>query len=100
LDPEQSIFDCRSIGEDYEGSAARELRNLRPDLFVDPRFAEFGLGQLAGASASRRLSMPLAGEDLFVTPAILEEYVVSALSMLQDIKNHFLSHQKEQYPIT
>ncbi len=81
-----------------EGSAARKLRQIRPGLFVDPRLAEFGLGHLAHMSAPRRLSTPLAGDDLFVTPEVFEEYTQSAVSLFQQIKNHFLAHRDEEYP--
>lgn len=78
-----------------EGSAARRLRELRPDLFVDPRLAQFGLGHMPSA---RRLSTPLAGDDLFVTPEVFEEYTLAVVSLLQRVKDHFLLHQADQYP--
>lgn len=81
-----------------EGASARRLRGLRPDLFVDPRLAKFGLAHLGAVSATRRLSTPLAGDDLFVTPEVLEGYTQSAVSLLQQIKDHFLLHQDEEYP--
>jgi hypothetical protein len=81
-----------------EGSAARKLRQFRPDLFADPRLAELGLGHVARMSVVSRLSTPLAGDDLFVTSEVLEEYTRSAVALLHQIKDHFLLHRDEQYP--
>jgi len=80
-----------------EGPAAERLRVLRPDLFTDPRLAQLGLlGHLP--SVPRCLSTPLAGEGLFVTPEILEEYTRLAVSLLHALKEYFLMHQDDQYP--
>ena len=81
-----------------EGSAARRLRQIRPDLFIDPGLAELGLGHLGHMSAPRRLSTPLAGDDLFVTPQAFEEYTRSGVSLLNQIKEYFLIHRDEEYP--
>lgn len=81
-----------------EGSAARRLRELRPDLFVDPRLAQFGLGHSDHLPTARRLSTPLAGDDLFVTPEVFEEYTQAVISLLRRVKDHFLLHQDDQYP--
>lgn len=81
-----------------EGPAARRLRELRPDLFIDPRLAQFGLGHLGHVSATRRLSTPLAGDDLFVTREVFDEYTQSVVSLLQGVKEYFLLHRDDQYP--
>lgn len=81
-----------------EGPAARRLRQIRPDLFVDLRLAELGLGQRGRMSAARRLSTPLAGNGLFITPPVFQEYTQSCVSLLDQIKHHFLLHQDEEYP--
>lgn len=54
-----------------EGKSAIELHKLRPDLFINPIFKKqkFGL-----RGNYRRLYMPLAGEDLYITQEYLEEY--------------------------
>lgn len=83
-----------------EGSAARRLRELRSDLFVDPRLAQFGLGHLGHMPSTRRLSTPLAGDGLFVTPEVFEDYTLAVVSFLQRVKDHFLLHQADQYPAT
>ncbi len=80
-----------------EGRSAQQVRKLRPDLFTDPRLARLGLGDLA--NTPRRLSMPLAGEGLFITPEILEEYTRSGVSLLEALQEHFLMHQDQQYPV-
>lgn len=81
-----------------EGAAARRLRELRPDLFIDPRLAQFGLGHLGHVSATRRLSTPLAGDNMFVTPEVFDEYSESVLSLLAVARDHFLIHRDNQYP--
>ena len=81
-----------------EGPAARHLRDLRPELFVDPRLEKFGLAHLGRVSITRRISTPLAGDDLFVTTEVFEDYTRTAVSLLQRMKDHFLCHQSEQYP--
>lgn len=60
-----------------EGSAAKRLRQIRPDLFVDPRLAGLGLGHVGRKSLQRHLSTPLAGDDLFGTPQAFEELLRS-----------------------
>ncbi len=53
-----------------EGSSARKLRSIRPDLFKDPATAD-----LSFAPASYpRVFQPLVGEDLFVSIDDIKDY--------------------------
>ena len=54
-----------------EGPSARELRRLRPDLFVPPVIKGSPLEKHA---LRRATEIPLGGTDLFVTEADLEKY--------------------------
>jgi hypothetical protein len=78
-----------------EGSSADELRAIRPELFVNPRFTEMGLGFRTRPS---RLCQPLAGEDLFVTVPLFNEYSDAATDLLRGIGRHFMEREGEDYP--
>jgi hypothetical protein len=52
-----------------EGRSAEQLREKRPELFRYPPMGEMFLG-----NAPRPITQPLAGEDFYVTPEIMEEY--------------------------
>ncbi len=90
--------DCRnfrSAGKLYElrnaanaikhgaGPAAKELAALRPDLFEDPLLGSHGLAK-GGMSGSGRaavlassLSVPLAGDDLYVSERDLSDWCMA-----------------------
>jgi hypothetical protein len=55
-----------------EGRSSRELSVLRPDLFEAPDLK--GLGLQAGRPTAKRVSLPLAGQDLYATPGDLASY--------------------------
>lgn len=79
-----------------EGGSARELRQRRPDLFIDPSIPP----ELVPHAAMRpRLRAPLAGDELYVTPQILRTYSDRAVSFFESIRSHFLAHRDHPYPI-
>ncbi len=78
-----------------EGSAARNLRQLRPELFQHPVVREL----MPGISGPvRPIRMPLAGDDLYITEQFFEEYLRAANQLFADIANHFEAHGEEYYP--
>ncbi len=80
-----------------EGGSAARLRKLRPDLFVDPGLAVIGF---TSSPTNRRLSLPLGGEDLFVTPEAFYRYARTAVSLFRSIEVFFLSRRLEFFPAT
>lgn len=56
-----------------EGSSAKKLRKMRPDLFSHPLSIERELGPI-GKSPSNRLYSPLSGKDIYVSEKDLTKY--------------------------
>ena len=77
-----------------EGSAARQLRDLRPTLFEDPRLKEVW----SGAVVRKPLRTPLAGENLYVTEDLFAEYARAAEGLLEAVAEHFDAHGDDEYP--
>jgi hypothetical protein len=82
-----------------EGSATRQLRTLRPELFSNPDYAEIyaeyekhGIEQTMGP-----VFAPLSGEDLFVSEKLLREYAEGAKSFFGEIAAYFEAHDKDYF---
>lgn len=82
-----------------EGSAMRQLRTLRPELFSNPDFEEIykefeedGMGRMTGP-----VHAPLSGEEFFVSEKLLRAYAEAAESFFGQIADHFTAHQDEPY---
>lgn len=78
-----------------EGDSAARLRERRPELFCYPALqeAQLGIFNIAG-----HVARPLAGDDLYVTPQALQEYIDAAISFVSAIEAHFQEHRDEHYP--
>jgi hypothetical protein len=85
-----------NVTKHAEGSAARELRALRPALFIPSCFSE---PHPELVQFTRPMSSPLAGDDLYVTPEILQEYGEAAVRFLSEIEVHFQEHRDDYYPL-
>ena len=66
-----------------QGSATRQLRAPRPELFSNPAY-----GSDAEDLAPPVVSAPLSGEDFFVTEEILQAYAERAESFFEEIAAH------------
>ncbi|MFN0104138.1 MAG: hypothetical protein ACKV2U_18895 [Bryobacteraceae bacterium] len=75
-----------------EGSSAKQLRALRPELFVNPAYNRIyereGLS-MAERMREQKLAAPLSGEDFFVTEEVLLEYATSAEAFFNEIAAAF-----------
>jgi hypothetical protein len=81
-----------------EGCSSNGLRNLRPDLFLDPALS--GLFPDAGFQdflARRPVTAPLAGEGLFVTEDTLKTYSESVIRFFEQIAVHLDEREAEYY---
>jgi hypothetical protein len=78
-----------------EGSAAKQLRKLRPDLFRHPLLVDSGLP--ANSQPREPLSLPLAGNDLFVTEEIFAQYASTVKEFGKDIVKHFAANGSKSY---
>jgi hypothetical protein len=78
-----------------EGSAARQLRKQRPELFEDP-FTKRLFPR--SRRTEKALRLPLAGEDLYVTDDMFSDYSLAATDFFQSLAEHFETHGEEQYP--
>jgi hypothetical protein len=83
-----------------EGSATKQLRAVRPELFSNPdfaaiykEFAEAGISPAIGPVLA-----PLSGEGLFVSEKLLKMYVDGAESFFNEIAAHFKSKAEAFYP--
>jgi hypothetical protein len=82
-----------------EGSATRQLRTLRPELFSNPDFEEIytefeeqGIERTMGP-----VHAPLSGEEFFVSEKLLQAYAEAAESFFAEIAEHFRAHYDEPY---
>ncbi len=69
--------------------SAEQLRQLRPELFVDPThvaiYASQGISLKEEMQRQMPLAAPLSGEDFFVTEEILLEYAESAELFFEEL---------------
>jgi hypothetical protein len=93
IDQLRLIANCVKHGE---GSSATQLRQLRPDLFEDPRVREL-LPQFPKMYTSPSLRRPLAGEDLYVTPELFTEYSEATNRFVAEVAEYFENHGQEHY---
>ena len=73
-DPGPQLMNCglvANVTKHAEGGSANDLRTLHPTLFIPPCFDE---QHPESVQFSAPVSRPLAGDDLYVTPDILQEY--------------------------
>lgn len=81
-----------------EGSSMQQLRDLRPELFTNPVFAEIDKQlSLSANRTMRRVFAPLAGDEFFVTEKLLKRYAEAAESFFNEIAAHFKQHAEEYY---
>lgn len=84
-----------------EGSATKKLREVRPELFCNPEFAEIDK-EFAEADIPPPTVLPvvapLSGEDLFVSEKLLKMYTRGAESFFKEIAEHFESNAYAFYP--
>ena len=80
-----------------EGSAARQLRTRRPELFSNPAYSAF-YSQMRIMPLQTSLVAPLAGDDLFVSEKLLRMYAEAAESLFGEIAEHFKAHGNDFYP--
>jgi len=79
-----------------EGGAVKKLRNLRPDIFQYPGASEL-LPENLNPYFVSNVRLPMAGEDIYVTTKIFDEFSQAALSFVEEISEHFVVHNDDQY---
>jgi len=79
-----------------DGSSARKLRELRPELFEDPTLREFAPDH-PGMYTVNKVGIPLAGRDLFLTDAQFQAYGVAVRLLLEGIAEHFDENENTLY---
>jgi hypothetical protein len=79
-----------------EGSGAKTIRNMRPDLFRNPLLDQMGMTWVVPANAPLRL--PLAGDDLFVTEEMFSRYAAAVADFVEAIVRHFKRNARKRYP--
>jgi len=88
-----------------EGGSAKQLRELRPDLFSNPAFAQIREEMEAQGLSNRfldrqtPLSVPLAGDGLFVTEDDLQTYAAHARSLFEGIVEFCEAHRDDHFPL-
>ena len=83
-----------------EGRSSQQLREVRPDLFQNPAFADIR-AEMGGRWLDRQepLAMPLAGEDLFVTEDDLQAYATAARSLFEGIVAFSEARRDDNFPL-
>lgn len=78
-----------------DGSAADQLRHVRPELLEAP-----GLRGMfpAGFGVDSSIRLPLAGHDLYVSEEVFRGYSEAANSFFESIALYFEQHGDEYYP--
>jgi hypothetical protein len=79
-----------------EGNSAAKLRVVRPDIFQDPQIRDY-FPDILYLSTSQGVHLPLAGEDIFVTTQVFEEFSQAANAFVEEIAEYFDSHKEEHY---
>jgi hypothetical protein len=82
-----------------EGSSARELRILRPDLFQDPAIRKL-MPDLVAMLPPLQLRLPLAGEGIFVTKEVFAEFANNTDRFITEIAQYFLKNRDTHYPVS
>jgi hypothetical protein len=82
-----------------EGSATKQLRERRPELFSNPDFEEIykefdeqGIDRTFGLVAA-----PLSGEEFFVSEKLLDFYANAAEAFFAEIADYFKAHSDDHY---
>ncbi len=78
-----------------EGPSAERLRDMRPELFENPYFRDLSPGM---GSTRFRIHRPLSGEDLYVTPEILQQYCTACVNFISEITEYFEQHAEDWFP--
>jgi len=78
-----------------EGSGARQIRELRPEVFRNPLLDKLGM---TSSLSDDPLRLPLAGDDLFVTEPMFSEYATTVLDFVRAIIAHFEQNARRGYP--
>lgn len=83
-----------------DGSASRQLKQRRPELFSNPDYAEiykeseqYGMGPPMSEALA-----PRSGQDLFVSEKLLKAYVEGAAELFEEIAKYFASHGGQFFP--
>jgi hypothetical protein len=80
-----------------EGSATRQLRQRRAELFNDPVFAEL-YKEAGGPPDLGRVVTPLSGEGLFVSEDLLRLYAGAVESFFNEIGDYFHNNAESHFP--
>lgn len=78
-----------------EGSAAKQLRTKRPDVFVYPSLRKDDPTTLAMHTP---LSLPLGGDGLYVTGDDFRKYHKAVLDLFDWLRQYFEDHGEEYFP--
>src|SRR5580658_10007905 len=89
------LKDVANSTKHAEGSAAKQLRAKRPELFVYPSLRKDDLNTTIVVSP---LSLPLGGDGLYVTNDYFREYHKAVLDLFDWLRKYFEDHGDEYYP--
>lgn len=80
-----------------EGSSAKDLRVLRPDIFQDPAIRKL-MPDFADMLQPFQVRLPLAGEGIFVTKEVFAEFANNTDCFVTEIAQHFFENRDAHYP--
>ena len=79
-----------------EGDSVEKLRIIRPDLFQDPKIRDL-LPDFPEIYTAWAVHLPMAGEDIFVTTQIFDDFSQAANAFGEEIAEYFIAHQGEYF---
>lgn len=103
LQPWDKLHELRLVANSVkhaEGGSAKQLREIRPDLFQNPAFAHIR-AEMGATWFDRQepLAMPLAGEGLFVTEDDLRNYSAAAVAVFVGIVEFCEARRDDRFPL-
>lgn len=79
-----------------EGGSLVKLRNIRPDIFRNPDLNELFPND-SDLCLVVDVRLPMAGEDIYVTTQIFDEFSKAVISFIAEIAEYFVSHKEVHY---
>lgn len=78
-----------------EGSAAENLRKIRPQLFIAPFAEEAGTAELASFLKAPVIRQPLAGDDLYVRESDISRYSAAVEGFWDQVSERLIEMHEE-----
>lgn len=78
-----------------EGSAAENLRKIRPQLFIAPFMEDVGMAELASFLKAPIVRQPMAGDDLYVRESDIARYSAAIERFWSQVSERLMAMHEE-----